>query len=97
LIPQDLTAEKQEDDIVKETEAKKEAPKPKEEKTNAASLLGIGRGRGRGKAAEAKKAEKLPSLNERLPVTLDPTRSLLSLTYILDKKDSDPSEDQQAL
>jgi hypothetical protein len=86
LIPQDLTAEQQEDEAVKEAEPAKEEPKADDngKKVNVAKLLGFGKGKGKNDT----KTDDIKSLNVRAPVTLDPTRSLLSLTYILDKKDS---------
>jgi hypothetical protein len=86
LIPQDPTKDEKPEDAPAPEGEKDAAPaedEPKKEtKVNAAKLLGLGRG----KAAEAKKKDDdMNTLSERPPATLDPTRSILSLTYVLQK------------
>ena len=86
LIPQDPTKDEKPEDAPAPEGEKDAAPaedEPKKEtKVNAAKLLGLGRG----KAADAKKKDDdMNTLSERPPATLDPTRSILSLTYVLQK------------
>lgn len=91
LIPQDPTKdEKQEDAPVEEAKPDAPAEDKKEEKVNAAKLLGLGRG----KIAAKKESDDMKGLSERPPATLDPTRSILSLTYVLQKTDENTEEEQ---
>lgn len=91
LIPQDPTKdEKQEDTPVEEAKPDAPAEDKKEEKVNAAKLLGLGRG----KIAAKKESDDMKGLSERPPATLDPTRSILSLTYVLQNTDENTEEQQ---
>jgi hypothetical protein len=84
LIPQDPTKDEKPEDAPA-PEAEKEAAagdEKKEEKVNAASLLGLGKA---GLKDKKKEQDDMKGLSERPPATLDPTRSILSLTYVLPK------------
>lgn len=97
LIPQELTEEQKPEKAPEAEGENEEAPQDepteenkKEEKVNAAKLLGIGVG----KLVKSEK-DDMKGLNERPPATLDPTRSILSLTYILPKTQEQEVQDAQ--